>query len=354
MPDIALYVNGLKWLGWQEATVTRSIDAVFNQYTLRLTSTWPGAPGAGIPPVKKGDECSLALEGETVVTGFLNNVRLKVTADGFDLTVDGRDKTALLFKGAVLNTPAEWSGKTALQIAQEICEPFGITVRALSSVGAVFKKFTCQPGETANRAIQRLCGHRALFHYADPAGNLILANADAATPAARGLALGFDGKTNVESVTFDDGLDGQYSDYVVYNQKPGLSFGGNPHNKVLGRAKDHTVRQYCPKVVIANEPGDTTAARDLAVQTAALAAARALALSYETPDWRPVPGGKLWSINTTTPVTDDITGVKKTMLIKKAVFHVSEEVAETSTLTVVDPKSYALIAEPEDNVGGWS
>ena len=94
MPDIALYVNGLKWLGWQEATVTRSIDAVFNQYTLRLTSTWPGAPGAGIPPVKKGDECSLALEGETVVTGFLNNVRLKVTADGFDLTVDGRDKTS--------------------------------------------------------------------------------------------------------------------------------------------------------------------------------------------------------------------------------------------------------------------
>ena len=354
MADIALYVNGLKWLGWQEATITRSIDAVFNQFTLNLTTDWPGAPGEGIPPVKKGDDCRLSLDGETVVTGYINRVQTKVDAKGYDLSVSGRDKTALLFKGAVLNSPAEWNNQTALQIAKAICEPFGITVRALSDVGATFEKFTCQPGEKANRAIQRLCGHRALFHYADPVGNLVLANADAATAAEQEVTLSFNRPGNAQGITFEDSLEHQHSEYVVHNQSPGKNWGKNAHTKVLGRAKDHTVKQYCPKIIVPDEPGDEAAARKLAVAEAALAAGRALTLSYPVAGWRQAPGGKLWSINSTAPVTDDVNGINARMLIKRTVFTVSEQEAETTTLTLVPPSAYALIAEPEEVVGAWS
>ncbi len=61
MANITLHVNGLKWEGWQKAEVTRSMDAVFAEATLTLTKGWPGKYGSDIPPIKRGQLCSLSL-----------------------------------------------------------------------------------------------------------------------------------------------------------------------------------------------------------------------------------------------------------------------------------------------------
>ncbi len=352
MADITLFVNGLKWQGWIEATVTRSIESVFGQFTLKMTRGWPGPNGQDVPPIRKGDECRLALAGETVITGYINNIDLGATAKGFDLRVSGRDKTGLLFKGDVLNDPAEWHGVDALKIATDVCAPFGITVTAAVSVGAAFKKFTCQPGETANEAIKRLCRHRGLYHYADVNGNLVLANASAATTASQDLAFGKDG--NALSSNFQDGLENQHSEYIVRNQKAGEAWGSNDHNKITASAKDSTVKQYCPKIIIPDEPGDTEAALKLATQTAALAAGQARQASYGLAGWRQTAGAPLWDINQNTKVRDAISGLDAVMMIKQAVFSVKPDQAPMVDLTVVDPAAYSLVAVPEDAKGGWS
>lgn len=351
MTDIALYVNGLIWKGWQEATVTHSIDAVFGSFDLRLTRGWPDGEPDSVPPVREGDDCRLTLDGETVITGFVNQVSLRTDSDGYDLKVSGRDRTALLFKGCVLNEPAEWKGVDALAIAREIAKPFGISVSAEVGVGASFGKFTVQPGTTANRALERLCRHRALFHHATRDGNLVLTS----SAAAKGLddVLKHGPKGNVLEATYSSDLSERHSEYIVKNQTQGSSWGGNEHAKVTARAVDKGVKQYCPRVIVPDEPGDAAAMKKLAVAQAALNAGRSRTVGFTVPGWARASGG-LWPINRTVPVRDVVSGLDEAMLIKRAVFTVSPTEAPATALTLVDPRAYTRTAEPEETQkGGW-
>jgi len=352
MSEITLLVNNLKWLGWQDATVTRSIESVFGQFSLKLTRGWPSPNTAAVPPIKKGDNCQLLLGGEKVITGYINNIDLEATADGFTLTVSGRDKTALLFKGDVLNDPAEWKNVDALKIANDICAPFDISVSNTAPVGQVFEKFTVTPGESANEAIKRLCRHRGLYHYADINGNLILANATAATRAAGSISFGKNG--NAFSSRFSNGLENQNSQYIVRNQSAGANWGANEHSKITATVSDPTVKQYSPKIIIPDEPGDIEAAKKLATHTASLAAGQSRQNTFGIAGWRQSTGGPLWGIHQTCEVRDDISGLNDLMMIKRCVFTVKANQSETVDLTVVDPSAYQLIAVPEKSKGGWS
>lgn len=350
-PEIALYVGGLIWKGWQEVSVIHSIDAVFGEFTLNLTRGWPGAAQGNVPPIRVGADCHLTLEGQTVITGYINEVSLQTDSKGFDLRVTGRDRTALLFKGGVLNEPAEWKGLDALAIARAIAKPFGISVMASTDMGQSFGKFTCQPGATANRGIERLCRHRALYHHATRTGGLVLTNADAAPSSGVTLRHGENG--NVLTASYSSSLTDRHSEYIVRNQSQGVDWSTGGHSAITARATDFGVPQYCPRVIIPDEPGDAVAAKRLAVAQAALNAGRSRAVDYAVSGWRRTPDGTLWEINEKAIVRDVVADLSETMLIKRVAFTVKPEEAPLTNLTLVDPRAYSLLAEPEINDGGW-
>jgi len=351
MADITLHVNGLKWAGWQKAEITRSMDAVFASSTLTLTKGWPGKYGSDIPPIKRGQLCSLALEGETVITGYVNEHDLTTDKDGFELKISPRDKTALLFKSSVLREPAEWLNQTAAQIISDICKPFGIKVVAIADVGAPFKKITVKPGETARRAIERLCRHRALLFFADRYGNLVLTSVDHAVKAKTELVHGPNG--NVLSCRIKASLTDRNSDYIVRSQSAGEDWGTASHTKLDGMATDHGVPLYCPKIVIADEPGDAASLQELAVTMASVNAGRSADVEYSVAGWKQGQDLPLWDINTLVPVRDIFDDNQGTWLIKRCFYSVSEDVAPETNLTLTNPKAYALQAEPEKDEGGW-
>ena len=255
MTDITLHVDGLKWDGWQNAQIDRSIDAVFAGFDLTLTQGWPGQRGDGVPPVRKGQNCTLVLDGETVVTGYINEHDLETDSGGFELKVSGRDRTALLFKSSILKDPAEWLNQTALQIISDICAPFGIKVIAQGQIGAHFKKFTAKPGETARRAIERICRHRALLYFADRFGNLILTTSDQAIASHIAIVHGPDG--NVLSTGNKASLSQRNSEYIVRGQSDGEEWVTAAHTQMSGSAKDNGMVHYCPRVIMPMNPAIT-------------------------------------------------------------------------------------------------
>jgi len=354
MATITLYVNGLKWEGWQKADVTRSMDAVFAEASLTLTKGWPNKYGADIPPIKRGQLCSLSLEGETVITGYVNDHDLTTDKEGFDLKISIRDKTALLFKSAVLRKPATWINQSAAQIISDICQPFGIKVINQAATPATlkpFKNFKVASGETARRAIERLCRMRALLFFADRFGNLVLTTAAFARRSQAILKHGIDG--NVLSSRNHASLNERNSQYIVRSQSPGDNWGSPDHTKRTATATDHGVTLYCPRIIIAEEPEGEVSLRELAVTTAAINAARSHELDYTLAGWTEGQGLPLWDINTLVPVQDVLGDINATKLIKRCFYSVSEEVAAETTLTVVAPEAYSLIAEPEKEEDDW-
>ncbi len=345
MSEITLHVGGLKWSGWLNAGITRSIDAVFAEFTLTLTQGWPGQPGEGVPPVRRGQDCKLVLDGKTVITGYINEHDLETDSDGFELKVSGRDRTGLLFKSSILKVPLEWLNQSALQIISDICAPFDIKVTAQAPVGDPFEKFTAKPGETARRAIERLCRHRALLYFADRNGNLVLTTSDQATTAHVGLVHGPDG--NVIGSRNKASLSGRNSEYIVRGQDKGKEWETAAHTQVYGSARDNGVSHYCPRVIIADEPGDNTALQKMVTTMAAVNAGRSLDLSYTVAGWRQGPGLPLWDINQLVQIKDVLDISDTTRLIKRCAFSVSEDSGPETVLTVIDPQAYSLIAEPE-------
>ena len=354
--SIELRVNNQKLIGWQEADILRSIDNVFAEASLSLSEGGPDGsrrPGearskqeqSAPPPVRMGDSCTLLLKGQVLITGLVTAHDLTLDDKGYDLGVTVRDRTWLLSKGSVLRDPAEWSGVDALRIITDICAPFGIGVFAQTPVGNLFEKFTVQPGETALRAIERLCRYRALLFFADRNGNLLLSSADQAKRAGT-LAPGEGG--NVLSLRNAGSLDGRNSEYIVRNQTRGSNWGSAAHTRLEGRARDRGFPVYCPLISLADEAESNL--REVATTKAAVNAGRSLSREYTVEGWTQ-EDGRLWDINGLSRVFDHTDSASAgDLLIKSCRYTISEDQSEQTTLTLVPPAAYALREEPQKNM----
>ncbi|OSQ41674.1 phage baseplate assembly protein [Thalassospira sp. MCCC 1A01428] len=345
MNNVKLYVGGIIWDGWSDATITKSIDGVFGEFTLGLTRQ---NAEPGVPAIRLGSTCRLTLDGETVIAGFIAARTLTVD-DTIDLQITGRDKTALLFKGSVLRSPAEWAGQDALQIITDICKPFDVSVRADVAVGKAFEKFTAQPGDTAQKVIERICRHRGLLFHATADGNLALTTPGKGGSFSDTISMSETGG-NATSLNLTESLEDRHDQYICRTQNKGTNWGSSDHNKIEGRAVDAGMNLYSPTIIIADEPGDTSAMKALATATAALNAARAETRTYTVDGWR-TDSDHLWAINKTVNLDDQIEGYRGQRLIKKVIFTITEKSAPETALTLVDPKAFDLRAEPEKSTG---
>ena len=363
MSNIKLLVGSTLWQGWQNATITRSIDAVYSEFSLSMTLGWPEkfrknnlqeSLGTGdIPVLKIGDECTLKLDDETVVTGFINESNFQAGANGFQVDISGRDRTALLFKSSVVRVDAasgkaksaEWLNRTVIEIARDICEPFDIKVTAKADVGKAIRKFTVEPGETAHRALERLARHRALLFYADRDGGLVFSTANVAEKAETDLIFGARG--NVLSMRSSSSLSDRNQTYIFRGQCPRNSAHASAHTTVSGTARDKDVPQYSPKVVLADEPGTEKDLTELAYDMAVKNASRSSTRTYTLAHWRQGPGRPLWDINNLVTVNDVLEGMQHDLLIKRCVFNVSQTKAPETVLTVLPAYAYSLRAIPE-------
>ena len=77
---IALEVGGRIHQGWTEATVTRSLETLCSTFNVSLTERDPGALVPRV--VNPGDSCSVAIEGEQVLRGYVDEVRSSIRLRG--------------------------------------------------------------------------------------------------------------------------------------------------------------------------------------------------------------------------------------------------------------------------------
>ena len=65
--------------GWSEATVTRSLETISGSFTVTLSEREPGATAPR--PIRRGDACQLVLDGDLVITGWVDTVTIDYDAN---------------------------------------------------------------------------------------------------------------------------------------------------------------------------------------------------------------------------------------------------------------------------------
>jgi prophage tail gpP-like protein len=355
---VVLSVDGQDWAGWTQLEIVRSLERVAGGFVLGLTERWAGQSEPR--PIRRGMACSLAIDGETLITGWIDDVEHAYDATTASLVVRGRDGTGDLFDCAAVHRPYEILGLTLDAIARRLCAPFNISVTAVVDMGRPFGRFAIQPGETVWDAIERGCRQRAVLPMPDGKGGLLLTRAGEAGPSAAPLRLGGP-EGNILTGRMTQSAKELFSEYIVMGQQasgsafdvftPGSS--DRPEQRPMApsaRFSDPSVTRHRPTIVIAEMQGTGMTLAQRAEWERAVAIGKAVRGTYTVQDWK--AGGKLWQPNTLVRLTDGLVGLDDAELL---IASTTMRLTEAGTITEMEitlRDAYRLIPEGNSGEGG--
>lgn len=170
--NIELYLNEHIFSGWTSLSVFRSLESMSGQFELGIAIR----PEDDVSQIQPGASIVLKMNGQTVITGYLDALSQVITDDSKDIRVTGRDKTADLVDCAVLHQSYHFKNQTLQQIAETICQPFGINVVWQATEPGANEKINVwqvEPGETAFDTISKAARHKGVLVTSDVDGNLV-------------------------------------------------------------------------------------------------------------------------------------------------------------------------------------
>lgn len=336
MADIVLRVDGMRHRGWKEAHVTRSIDAVSGQFRLTATDRWPGQDERR--PIRPGQSCAVEVDGETLITGYIDAVSGSLGSDSRGLSFAGRDSTCDLVDCSAVHRPGEWFDLAADQLVRIFCEPFGVPV-ALDTglpVGEAFLRFGLNTGEAAWEAIDRVCRARGILPVSDGLGGIRLMR-----PSSERAGTEMVEGQNILEIRVDHSLIGRFSEYIVLGQAFGIDdFFGDDAAAIEGRARDAGVPRDRPLVVMAEGLDASEQLQERAEWEAAVRVARGTTVTVKVQGWRQRPGGPLWQPNRITRVRAPAHDLDADMMISACEYRVEESSGTTTTMILRRPDAY--------------
>lgn len=379
-PPLALTVDGHVFGHWTLASVDRDLRNIAGTFSLTYYDSGRAAqaitPDLDLSPpfeiVREGMGCTVALDGVQVLKGFIDTVSVTRAAGHLGATITGRDVTGDLVDCAASPTgPVEWRNLNVLQLAQAICKPFGISVRADVAIGDPFPVFGIEVGETAMLAIERAARQRALLVVSDGVGGLLLTQGGSSAAPGPISCPG-----NAYHVEYRSSWQQRFSDYYVkgqtnprlarYGRKAGLTSNTNPTSapgvppavsatvaeaasvQMTGHAIDPEITRYRPTV-----RGVRTQSGSASVQAQAewaLRVARGMGRQghYSVLDWG--LNGQLWLPNQLVSVSDPYADINRKMLIASVSYRMGAQ-GRTSVIGIAGRTAFDRIDEPAQSEG---
>jgi len=314
---IKLRVGGAEYGGWKTARVTVGIEALSGSFSLGVSERWGGQDQPW--PINEGDACTVVLNGEPVLTGYLD--AREPSFEG--VTVEGRDRAGDLVDSSAVSDHWEFKGYTIEQIARKICAPFGISVAMQAGlVLTAPKKFSVDPGDTAANALENVCRLAGLLAVSDGCGGIRLTRAS----SERCVVDLMQGNNILPGARARFDMAGRFRTYRVLGQHRGSdNLSGANAAAVKGEATDLAVTRP-ERVLVIRPEGNVTAAqaKQRAEWEAITRAARGDTLSIPVQGW--TQGDKArtrWTPNKLVRVRASRLGVPDAdMLITQVVYSV--------------------------------
>lgn len=343
-PAISLQIDGVEHIGWKAIDVRIGLEQMAGAFDLRCADRWAieGKP----LPMLPGLSCTVQIAGQTIITGWIDEVSPSYSDGEHTIAIRGRDTTGDLVDGVAETDGRGWLGRSLRQIATALAAPHGISVsidpEAEKDAAQAFTRVHLQPCETAFNALSRLACIRGLLLVADGLGGLHITRAGtihANTP----LVLG----QNIKSADAVISHVGRFNIYRVIAQGPESdTYFGPGAQQISAFQVDPAIRKgrvtEIDAMGIANI-ADAQRLADWARSTRAAAGERA---TYRVRGW--LDGSVPWRANTLVSVQDAYTRFNGTYLISSVRFTIDER-GELTELTVTPPEAFALLKMREQS-----
>ena len=362
--DAVLRLNGADYSGWTNLGINISLTQLAGTFSLGVTEKYPGAQASY--DFKLGSACQVLLNGQTVITGYVETISPSYSKGQHGITLSGRDLTGDLVDCAHLGDTQQWLGQSLTQIAKDLLKPFNIPLVMETEPGENFLDARYSQGDSVLDFLNGLCSQRNVLPYSKGDGKLTLGSVGAIRSAGT-LEMG----GNILSGSAEYSSKDRYSSYIAKGQ----SGGGGPSadvwakmvaddsgeeyleqvaDKVIspsGTATDEAVKRYRPMVVLMGNKTDAQSCQKMADFEATSRAGAGSRASVTVQGWTH-QGGKLWAINTLVPIKDDNLGLNKNLLIESVNFSLDETNGSQTVLSLVDPRAYVAEPQTAKDIGG--
>ncbi len=345
--DVRLCIAEKEYGGWKSVRIVRGIEQLAGTFSMVVSERWPGQPSNR--PINPGDACTVAIDGEVVITGYVDDVNPSFAPEMRQVGIEGRDVTGDLVDCSA--EPKQWPDRDLLQIAKAVCRPFGIKVRADVSVGERFISFAVNPCETVHETLRRMARHRGVLLVSDGQGGLVITRRGTARAGAQ-LVEG----ENILSGSARRSARRRYGRYRVIGQTA-TSETWTPTDAfhIEAAATDAGIRRYRPLDLMAEDQAHQAQTQATWEKHSRIAKSTDTAVTVQ--GWR--GGGELWRPNTLVDLISPSLGLSREMLIT-SVSNVKDDQGTRTELTLARPEAYNLQVIPEqaqdDEFGGvdWS
>lgn len=334
---VSLTVGGMNYTGWNKIRVTRGIERCTADFEIEVTEKWADSNSPLPWQIKPFMPCTLAIGGDLVLTGYVDNYEPSYSATEHTVKVGGRSKTCDVVDCVPDVGSGQFSGYTVAQIATALCSPFGVSVvvGAGANVGTTIPDATHEKTETAYALIEKLCRLHALLAFDNANGNLVIA-----TVGSGGAAGALVEGSNILAAGAKLSGAQRFQKYVVLAQAPELwNGGGAAQTQVEGSATDAGVPRYRRHAEMAESAGVISDAQLRATWRAKRNFGRGTEATITVQGFRQA-GGALWGVNETVLVNSPRLELNRSLLIAKVEYLLDDKSGSRTQLTVAPQEAY--------------
>lgn len=320
--------------GWKDIEIQRGLEQLAGTFSLQVTERWPGQPAPR--PIRCGEPVTVTIDGEPVVTGYVEGARPGFDAKNTWYGVSGRDRTGDLIDCSAVFKSGQWKGASLARIAVDLVAPFGIAVvvgeRARSRADKAIGSFRLEEGETVFDALDRAARLAAVMVWTDGLGRVVID-----LPGARRAETALVEGDNILRVDAELSWAERFSDYIVKGQARGK------HDS-RGTARDPVVPRYRPLVILAEDEADGVTAQQRADWERTVRQGRANRATIRVQSWRQGgDAGALWAPGLRVPVTSPTLRLDAEMLIASVTYLKNEQDGTVCELEIADPRAFDLL-----------
>lgn len=331
-----LKVDGEYYGGWKTVRVTRSIEQLAGTFDLEVSERWPGQPAA--TPIRPGRKCQLFLDGEPVITGYVDTVVPDFDAESHTIRVAGRDQTADLVDCSAVHKSGQWHNVKIDQLARDLIKPYGLKLVVEADVGSAFSSFNIQEGESVFECLERAARMKALLLTSNPSGDLVITRAGKIR-VEDGLIEGVNFKGGRGEFSWKD----RYSVYTVKGQSRLGEDGDSAHAAAAATVKDDAITRHRPLIVLAESHSENTTLRDRAQWERNVRRGRSARASITVQGWTS-PAGSVWQPNTLVSVTSPSLWLNNAeMLVVGCTYSLDDRSGTLTELAIAKPDAFQLL-----------
>lgn len=326
---LTLMIGGTSYEGWESVHVELSMENLSGSFALQLSDQDGGTATA----IKPNDPCVVMINGQVVITGYVDKVTPSFDATSHKIMVTGRDKAGDLVDSSHVKGTGQYKNKKIDEIVKDVASPFGVEVTN-NVESKTLETFNVDQGATAFEVIQKLAKRGNFLAVSDGKGGVLLTR-EATEMMGTSLIQG----ENILAANCDYDASKKHSEYIVKGQKQGKD---DDPVKSIARNKasvaNDYVNRYRPLLIIHDGQADQSVVKERAQWEAKIRASKATKAEITVQGWD--SGGGLWGINRLVQVQSNWLGINDVMLITNVSFTLDEN-GELAKITLASQGSYS-------------